>query len=259
MKTDRRTFLAILAGVASGALTGATARFASAFGAPSVFSVGLLRYDSPSWNPRPDALSRLLLEVELTTSIMIDQRTREVRATTEDLATTPLVWVAGDQGFSPWSSAERDALARFIAAGGTLVFDSSEGRADGAFREAVERELAAILPRQPLTRLPREHVVYKAFYLCDGSEGRVTVERGLDAITVDQRAAVLYAHNDLLGAYARDGAGNHRFVPQPGGERQRQMTFRLGVNIVMYALCLDYKEDQVHVPFIMRRRRWRVD
>ena len=123
----------------------------------------------------------------------------------------------------------------------------------------AERELAAILPRQPLTRLPREHVVYKAFYLCDGSEGRVTVERGLDAITVDQRAAVLYAHNDLLGAYARDGAGNHRFVPQPGGERQRQMTFRLGVNIVMYALCLDYKEDQVHVPFIMRRRRWRVD
>jgi hypothetical protein len=23
----------------------------------------------------------------------------------------------------------------------------------------------------------------------------------------------------------------------------------------MYALCLDYKEDQVHIPFIMKRRR----
>ena len=30
---------------------------------------------------------------------------------------------------------------------------------------------------------------------------------------------------------------------------------RLGVNIAMYALCLDYKEDQVHIPFIMKRRR----
>jgi hypothetical protein len=28
---------------------------------------------------------------------------------------------------------------------------------------------------------------------------------------------------------------------------------------VMYALCLDYKSDQVHVPFIMKRRRWKPD
>jgi hypothetical protein len=27
----------------------------------------------------------------------------------------------------------------------------------------------------------------------------------------------------------------------------------------MYALCLDYKADQVHVPFIMKRRRWKPD
>ena len=24
-------------------------------------------------------------------------------------------------------------------------------------------------------------------------------------------------------------------------------------NLVLYALCLDYKDDQVHAPFIMRR------
>jgi hypothetical protein len=27
----------------------------------------------------------------------------------------------------------------------------------------------------------------------------------------------------------------------------------------MYALCLDYKADQVHVPFIMKRRRWKPE
>jgi hypothetical protein len=33
------------------------------------------------------------------------------------------------------------------------------------------------------------------------------------------------------------------------------MTVRLGLNWVMYVLCLDYKEDQVHLPFILQRRR----
>ncbi len=41
----------------------------------------------------------------------------------------------------------------------------------------------------------------------------------------------------------------------PGGELQREKSIRLGVNVAMYALCLDYKEDQVHIPFIMKRRR----
>ena len=36
-------------------------------------------------------------------------------------------------------------------------------------------------------------------------------------------------------------------------------TDRLGINLVMYALCLDYKTDQVHVPFILKRRHWQVE
>ena len=45
----------------------------------------------------------------------------------------------------------------------------------------------------------------------------------------------------------------------PGGERQRELAFRLGINLAMYALCLDYKTDQVHVPFILRRRQWQSE
>ena len=40
-----------------------------------------------------------------------------------------------------------------------------------------------------------------------------------------------------------------------GGDTVREMTFRLGINVLMYALCLDYKEDQVHIPFILKRRQ----
>ena len=38
-----------------------------------------------------------------------------------------------------------------------------------------------------------------------------------------------------------------------GGERQREMAIRFGVNIAMYALTGNYKADQVHVPDILER------
>ncbi len=39
----------------------------------------------------------------------------------------------------------------------------------------------------------------------------------------------------------------------PGGEAQREMAYRFGVNLVMYALTGNYKSDQVHVPAILER------
>ena len=42
-------------------------------------------------------------------------------------------------------------------------------------------------------------------------------------------------------------------IAVPGGERQREFSFRTGVNIVMYALTGNYKADQVHVPALLER------
>ena len=39
----------------------------------------------------------------------------------------------------------------------------------------------------------------------------------------------------------------------PGGEAQREMAFRTGINMVMYALTGNYKADQVHVPALLER------
>lgn len=254
---NRRQFLfALLAASGVGSLN---PRAAHAFGEESNLSPGLLRYEGGRWNPRPNAIERLLLELELTTSVLIGPGEVVVDATEADLVQTPLTFVAGDRGFPPLSDDERDALRRYVAAGGILVFDSSEGRIDGQFRESVDRELTYILPDSPLARLPDDHVVLKSFYLCEGSEGRVQIANYIEGAVSDGHLAAIYSHNDLMGAWARDNFGNYEYQVHPGGERQRQMSFRLGVNIVMYALALDYKEDQVHVPFILRRRRWRVD
>lgn len=81
---------------------------------------------------------------------------------------------------------------------------------------------------------------------------------GSSSLGRNGRALIVYSQNDLGGAWARDRFGQWLHEVVPGGEPQREQAFRLGVNLVMYALCLDYKSDQVHVPFIMRRRVWQA-
>ena len=43
------------------------------------------------------------------------------------------------------------------------------------------------------------------------------------------------------------------FPVVPGGEPQREMALRFGINLVMYVLTGNYKADQVHVPAILER------
>jgi hypothetical protein len=65
---------------------------------------------------------------------------------------------------------------------------------------------------------------------------------------------VIFASNDLGGALARGATGLWEAPVVPGGDLQREHAIRLAVNIAMYALCSNYKDDQVHAPFLMRRR-----
>ena len=54
-------------------------------------------------------------------------------------------------------------------------------------------------------------------------------------------------------AWALDERFQPLFPVVPGGERQREQAFRVGVNVVMYALTGNYKADQVHVPALLER------
>ena len=65
----------------------------------------------------------------------------------------------------------------------------------------------------------------------------------------------MYSQNDLAGAWNRSEAGDYEFDVSPGGEPQRELAVRLGINLCMYALCLDYKDDAVHLPLILNKRR----
>jgi hypothetical protein len=191
----------------------------------------------------------------------VDTEEKTVSLGGDGLHETPFLYLAGDREFGMPSPGEVDALRAFLTFGGFVLIDSAEGSTNGAFDGAVRQLVETLypLPEQGLELVPKDHVVYKSFYLIDRPVGRLALSGTMEGVFRDGRLIIAYTQNDMGGAWARDNFGNYEYECDPDGERQRETAFRLGVNVVMYALCLDYKTDQVHVPFIMRRRRWRPD
>ena len=66
---------------------------------------------------------------------------------------------------------------------------------------------------------------------------------------------VVIGGNDWAAAWAMDDYGTYLFPVGRGmaGERQREMSMRFGVNLIMYVLTGNYKSDQVHVPALLDR------
>ena len=204
--------------------------------------------------PRETARRRLAWEVRKRTSIETRLRPRRARLDDPTLFETPLLYFAGDSAFAPVSEAEVIGLRRFLELGGFLVVDDATGGASDAFDGSVRRLLRRALPQDPLRPIPADHTVFRSFYLLDGPVGRVRGTPTLEGVTRGDRLAVVYSRHDLGGAWARDDLGTWTHPVVPGGESQRERALRFGVNLVMYALCLDYKDDQVHAPYLMRRR-----
>jgi hypothetical protein len=230
------------------------ARRAQAIGDRSRLRFARLRLpDLP--DPRPSALRRLAYELERRTSLLCSADPVEVRATDPELFRTPFLVLSGDKSFIAPSDAEVIRLRRFLTFGGFMLVDSAEGRAGGGFDESVRRLLARVLPGDLPTRVPDDHVVWKSFYVLHSPAGRILAAPYVEAVVRDRRLAVVYTQNDLAGALARDGFGRWEHDVIPGGEVQREMAFRFAVNVVMYALCLDYKTEQAHIDFILRTRR----
>jgi hypothetical protein len=97
--------------------------------------------------------------------------------------------------------------------------------------------------------------VFQTFYLLRDVPGRKIVRPFLYGVDLEDLTPAIYCPNDLGGAWDGDRLGGYTHPCTPGGERQREMTYRMGVNLVMYALTGNYKKDQVHIPFILKRRR----
>jgi len=254
VRFDRRSFLT----------TGLTAGFvlaaepARALGIDARVGIGLLKHGT-GFDSRPRAVEQLMWEVSKRTSIDVREQPGVVEATSPDLFRWPLlVWI-GNGPAEPMSDRAIERLSRFLRAGGMLFVDDASPDGDDRFDASVRREIARMWPDRPLSRVHNDHTVFRTFFLLERAQGRVSRQPYLEGIEFDDRSPVLYGRNDLFGAFGRDSLGSWRLPVVPGGRIQRERAFRLGINLVMYATCLNYKRDQVHTTAILRRRRWRVE
>jgi len=178
----------------------------------------------------------------------------EVNLERDELSVYPLLyWPIAASG-QPLSDQAKDKVNRYLSAGGMILIDTRAGNTGG---HPNLGKLIQGIDVPTLIPLPTGHVLTKSFYLLDDFPGRVPggdlwVERDQDAHN-DGVSSIVVGDADWAGAWAIDNAGVPLFSPTPGGERQREWSYRFGVNLVMYALTGNYKSDLVHAPFIQQR------
>jgi hypothetical protein len=253
---DRRQFLASLGLSGLGLAVPSSLK---ALGDASDVTIGRLNYGAGGWDARDSGIRRLLQELEKRTSVSVDADYPTLSLRQKELFEHPMLAMFGDRGFDPLPAERLKQLRTYLQSGGFLVVDSSEGVRNGPFYQSVKRDLGRIFPDRDLAPIGSDHVAYKSFYLIDDPVGRLSIADSMMGISDGDRLLAVVSQNDIFGALARDNFGNWEYDVRPGGENQREMAFRLGINLVMYALCVNYKADQVHVPFILKRRKWKVD
>ena len=227
---------------------------ARAFGDASRFIPAIVKHGG-RWDVRSSGLRRLAWELQRRTSVEVQLEAHPITLESPRLFEHPFLYLSSDGEFPPFSAAEVESLRRYLTFGGFLFADANDGSEGAGFDLSFRREIARVLPQSLPSVLPAQHVIFKSFFLLDSAPGRFLNKPNLEACLVNKRAAVVYSQNDVMGALNRDVSGTWEFEPAPGGQRQRELATRLALNLVMYALCLDYKDDAVHLPVIMNRRR----
>jgi len=247
LRLNRREALAALAALAA-------ARGAHAFGQDGAFHPRVLVSGArPAEGPRNNGPTSWSWELIRRTSAPARLTVGSVSADSSQLLEEPFTVWFGGEAVQPLSEPELRGLRLYLSLGGVLFVDDSNP-ALGTFGRSVRNELSRVLPESPVVRLPDQHVLYKSYYLLDRPFGRVEGPPYLEAIHSGKMACVLLSSHDLLGALAQEKGGGFSLPVEPGGQEQREQALRLAINLAMYVLCLDYKDDQVHAEELMRRR-----
>ena len=230
---------------------------ARAFGDVGSFDPRILLTGNQTGAARANAPSRWSWELIQRTSAPARLRPTVVRADEAAIVDGPFLYWSGDAAIAPLTSAEVTGLRRFFALGGVMLVDDASPGESGepsAFAKTARSQIARVLPEAVPISIGADHVVFRTFYLLRRAEGRVSGPKTLDAIVRGGAVQVLFSSHDLGGALARGPTGVWEMAVTPGGDFQRERAVRLAVNIAMYVLCSNYKDDQVHAPFLMRRR-----
>jgi hypothetical protein len=164
----------------------------------------------------------------------------------DDLSPYPFLYWPAPSNPGRLSDAALANLDRYLAIGGLLLVDTRDAGRGGGGRPAAT--MLAGLDAPPLQQVTADHVVARAFYLMRAFPGRTQstqlwAESADAASSRDGVAALFVGDGDWAAAWAGGSVA----------ARQRELSLRFGVNMVMVALTGNYKADQVHIPALLER------
>ncbi len=226
-----------------------------AFGDEGAFNPRMLLPGNAKWEGiRTTAPARWAFELTRRTSAPARLRPTTIRPDDASLLAEPFAIWGGDAEVPPLTSREVKGLKRFLALGGILLVDDFAPESL-AFTRSAKRELERVIADRVPVQIGAENVVFRSFYFLKRPVGRVEGPPKIEAYVRGGTPQVIFSAHDLLGALARSANDTYAVQISPGTDPlQREKATRLAVNIAMYVLCSTYKDDQVHAPFLMRRR-----
>jgi hypothetical protein len=187
----------------------------------------------------------------------------------DELAFFPVLYWPVREDAEPLSDATLAKVDAFMKQGGFIIFDTRDQDTAMPGANTQSKALSRLIGQldvPPLEPVPETHVLTKSFYLMRSFPGRFDggtlwveaepeneADRTERSRRTDGVSSIVVTSNDLASAWALDDGNRPVYAAVPGGEVQREMAFRAGVNLVMYALTGNYKADQVHVPALLER------
>ncbi len=211
---------------------------------------------------RPRSAEQLMWEVSKRTSILVREKAYVLNLEKDELFDHPVIVWLGKGEVPKLSKQAILKLNTYLRAGGLLLIDDISPMGDDRFDQGIRQLLLEIWPEDRLKKLKNDdtekHTIFKSFFLLDRAYGRIQRSSELEGIDLGDFTPIIYSRNDLFGAFGRSMTGEWLMSVTPGGVLQREWAFRLGVNLIMYATCLNYKQDQIHTLTLLRRRKWRA-
>ncbi|MBP5234261.1 MAG: DUF4159 domain-containing protein [Planctomycetes bacterium] len=119
--------------------------------------IGQIVHDG-DWNPNPSGLANLCKHSLTRSSLAVKFAKKDLSLKSGDLQACPVLYMTGHDDFT-LTDDEAANLRAYLARGGALLADACCGRQD--FDRAFRREIAKVLPDQPLKPLPPDHPMFR--------------------------------------------------------------------------------------------------
>ena len=192
-------------------------------------TIARMKYDGGGdWYNDPEAIPNLVRELQLRAGIETNPDQRVVTLTDDLLFSSPFLFMTG-HGEVRWTEPEIRNLRTYLTRGGFLYADDDYGM-DEAFR----REMKRVFPDKDFVELPFDHPIYHIIYDFPAGPPKHHEHDGKPpqgfGLFHDGRLVVYYTYESNVS----DGWADEKTHNDPPAKREA--AFRMGINIVAYAL-----------------------